>query len=120
MDKRVVGTLMGITNMLLWFMPWTEFTLGEMAFYRTGSHIGGIAYLLLLSSLAYAMLSWAPQPAPRIIVAGLSTMLSGFLWLEAGEAAAWGLVGLSTLSGVSLLEAIGRSRAEGKAGQEAE
>lgn len=37
MDKRVVGTLMGIAGMLLWFMPWTEFTLGEMAFYRTGS-----------------------------------------------------------------------------------
>ncbi len=69
MDKRVVGTLLGIAGMLLWFMPWTEFSMGDMDFYRTGSHIGGIAYILLMSSLAYAVLSWVPQPVPRIIVA---------------------------------------------------
>ena len=50
MDKRVVGTLLGIAGMLLWFMPWMEFSMGDMDFYRTGSHIGGIAYLLLLSN----------------------------------------------------------------------
>jgi hypothetical protein len=87
MDKRVVGTLLGIAGMLLWFMPWMAFSMGDMDFYRTGSHIGGIAYLLLLSSLAYAVLSWVAQPMPRIIVAALSTLLSGFFWLNAGEAA---------------------------------
>ena len=27
MDKRVIGTLLGIAGMLLWFMPWTEFSM---------------------------------------------------------------------------------------------
>lgn len=29
MDKRVVGTLQGIAGMLLWFMPWMEFSMVE-------------------------------------------------------------------------------------------
>ena len=74
MDKRVVGTLLGIAGVLLWFMPWMAFSMGEMEFHQTGSHIGGIAYLLLLSSLAYAVLSWVAQPMPRVIVAALSAM----------------------------------------------
>ncbi|MBS0348022.1 MAG: hypothetical protein JSR69_16355 [Proteobacteria bacterium] len=106
MDKRVVGTLLGIAGMLLWFMPWTEFSMGDMDFYRTGSHVGGIAYILLMSSLASAVLSWVPQPVPRIIVAALSTLLSGYFWLSMGEVAAWGLVGLCMVSGISLLDAI--------------
>jgi len=120
MDKRVVGTLLGIAGMLLWFMPWTEFSMGNMDFYRTGSHIGGIAYVLLMSSLAYAVLSWVPQPVPRIIVAALSTLLSGFFWLNAGEAAAWGLVWLCTVSGFSLLQAIERNSTERKVEPQAE
>ena len=120
MDKRVVGTLLGIAGVLLWFMPWMEFSMGEMDFYRTGSHIGGIAYLLLLSSLAYAVLSWVAQPMPRIIVAALSTLLSGFFWLNAGEEAAWGLVWLCTVSGFSLLQAIERNSAERKSEPQAE
>jgi len=114
MDKRVVGTLLGIAGMLLWFMPWTEFSMGDMDFYRTGSHIGGVAYVLLMSSLASAVLSWVPQPVPRIIVAALSTLLSGYFWLNAGEAAAWGLVWLCAVSGFSLLQAIERNSAERK------
>jgi hypothetical protein len=120
MDKRVVGTLLGIAGVLLWFMPWMAFSMGEMDFYRTGSHIGGIAYVLLLSSLAYAVLSWVPQPVPRIIVAALSTLLSGFFWLNAGEAAAWGLAWLCAVSGFSLLQAIERNSAERKSEPQAE
>ena len=120
MDKRVVGTLLGIAGMLLWFMPWTEFSMGDMDFYRTGSHIGGIAYVLLMSSLASAILSWVPQPVPRIIVAALSTLLSGSFWLSAGEAAAWGLVWLCAVSGIGLLQAIERNSAERKIEPQAE
>ena len=94
--------------------------MGEMDFYRTGSHIGVIAYLLLLSSLAYAVLSWVAQPMPRVIVAALSTLLSGFFWLNAGEEAAWGLVWLCTVSGFSLLQAIERNSAERKSNPQAE
>ncbi|MDY0040972.1 MAG: hypothetical protein RBS57_11740 [Desulforhabdus sp.] len=111
MDKRIVGTLLGIAGILLWFMPWTQFSIGEMEFARTGSHVGGIAYVLLMSSLAYAVLSWVTEPVPRIIVAALSTLLSSNFWLDAGEAAAWGLVGLCMASGISLLQAIEENRA---------
>lgn len=120
MDKRVVGTLLGIAGVLLWFMPWMAFSMGDMDFHQTGSHIGGIAYVLLMSSLASAILSWVPQPVPRIIVAALSTLLSGFFWLNAGEAAGWGLVWLCAVSGFSLLQAIERNGAERKSEPQAE
>jgi hypothetical protein len=113
MDKRVVGTLLGIAGVLLWFMPWMAFSMGDMDFHRTGSHVGGIAYVLLMSSLASAVLSWVLQPVPRIIVAALSVLLSGFFWLNAGEAAAWGLVWLCAVSVIALLQAIERNSAEG-------
>lgn len=106
MDKRVVGTLLGIGGMWLWFMPWRQFSIEAFDFYQTGSHMGGVAYMLLMSSFAYAVLAWLPQPVPRIIVASVATLLAGFFWLSHGESAAWGLVGLSLLSGVSLVEAI--------------
>lgn len=48
MDKRVVGTLLGIAGMLLWFMPWTEFSMGDLAFYPYHST------QLLLHNLALA------------------------------------------------------------------
>lgn len=120
MDKRVVGTLLGIAGVLLWFMPWMAFSMGDMDFHQTGSHIGGIAYVLLMSSLASAILSWVPQPVPRIIVAALSTLLSGFFWLNAGEEAAWGLVWLCAVSVIGLLQAIERNSAERKSEPQAE
>lgn len=62
--------------------------------------------MLLMSSFAYAVLAWFLQPLPRIIVAAVATLLAGLFWLSYGESAAWGLVGLCLLSGVSLIEAI--------------
>ena len=89
MDKRVVGTLLGIAVVLLWFMPWMEFSVGDMEFYRTGSHIGGIAYLLLMSSLAYAVLSWVAQRSdkrPQLARRGDSRRWSEFC-LESSQVA---------------------------------
>ncbi len=106
MDKRVVGTLLGIGGMWLWFMPWRQFSIEAFDFNQTGSHMGGVAYMLLMSSFAYAVLAWLPQPVPRIIVAAVATLLAGLFWLSFGESAAWGLVGLCLVSGVSLIEAV--------------
>ena len=94
MDKRVVGTLLGIAGLLLWFMPWMAFSMGDMDFHQTGSHIGGIAYVLLMSSLASAILSWVPQPVPRIIVAAQNTMMvaAGAVLFSAIVGSALGLV----------------------------
>ena len=114
MDKRVVGTLLGIAGMLLWFMPWMAFSMGDMEFHRTGSHIGGIAYVLSHKLNRSTGNRPPPQPVPRIIVAALSVLLSGFFWLNAGEAAAWGLVWLCAVSVIALLQAIERNSAERK------
>ena len=95
-----------------WFMFGSLVDQDEMARMLGGDPLSRLA--IRLSSLASAVLSWVPQPVPRIIVAALSTLLSGFFWLNAGEAAAWGLVWLCAVSVIALLQAIERNGAERK------
>jgi hypothetical protein len=47
--------------MWLWFMPWRQFSIEAFDFNQTGSHMGGVAYMLLMSSFAYAVLAWLPN-----------------------------------------------------------
>lgn len=76
-------------------MPWiTVSWMGMDGLFQTGIHIGGIAYLLLLASATYAVLSWIEQPVPRLVSAFLATLISGLFFLQAGSAVAWGLIGL--------------------------
>lgn len=67
--------------------------------YQAGHHIGGIAYLLLLASGAYAALSWMELRVPRLIAGAVVTGIASLFLVQAGSAAAWGLYGL-LLTGV--------------------
>ena len=67
---------------------------------------GGIAYLLLLSSLAYAVLSWIEQHVPRIIAASLALAICLLFLAQAGSSVAWGLIALIIVSSASIVLAI--------------
>lgn len=72
MNRRTIGTVLGVVGVVLWFMPLAYVTfMGQEAF-QAGHHVGGIAYLLLAGSVAYAVLSWMEQHVPRIIAASVA------------------------------------------------
>lgn len=110
MDNKVKGVLLGVAGIILWFMPlaaWDQQFMGQsMTMHQAGHHIGGIAYLLLLSSIAYAALSWFEQHQLRIIAAGIATGISLLFLVQAGSTVAWGLLVLIVVSGASVWFAI--------------
>jgi hypothetical protein len=110
MDNKVKGVLLGVAGVILWFMPlaaWDQEFMGQlMTMHQAGHHIGGIAYLLLLSSLAYAALSWLEQHQLRIIAAGIATGISLLFLVQAGSSVAWGLLALIVVSGASIWFAV--------------
>lgn len=109
-DKKIFGVLLGVIGVILWFTPfveWKQEFMGEIiSLHQTGQHIGGIAYLLPLSSFAYAVLSWFELHELRIIAAGVSMGISLLFLYQAGDKVAWGLITLIIVAGISLLAAI--------------
>ncbi len=106
MNKKVVGTVLGVAGCLLWFMPFVYVIFMGNEAYQAGNHIGGIAYLLLISSFAYAVLSWLEQIIPSIIAATLALVICLLFLLQAGAAVAWGLIALTIVSLVSVVLAV--------------
>jgi hypothetical protein len=98
MDKKTTSTLLGISSCVLWFMPWVYLDFMGVNAYQSGSHIGGLAYILLLAAVAYAILSWLLQYQLCLIVAGLSVLIAGGYLFLAGGAMGWGLVGIFFVS----------------------
>ena len=77
MYKKEFGFLLGLLGIFLWFTPLIYLDVDKMkgsffdglVLYQTGHHIGGIAYLLLLSCAAYSYSSWLCNNEPRITTA---------------------------------------------------
>jgi hypothetical protein len=102
MKNKVIGTILGVIGMLLWFMPFVYVEFMGMKAHQTGQHIGGIAYLLLISSIAYAVLSWLEQHTPRIIASIVATAICLLFAVQAGASIAWGLLGLMIISAMGV------------------
>jgi hypothetical protein len=100
MNKKTIATALGVISAVFWFLPWVYIEFMGVNAYQSGSHIGGLAYLILLASLAYAALSWMELHVPRLIASGLSTGISGLYLIIAGASIAWGLIGLFVFSAV--------------------
>jgi len=94
MNKKLIATLLGVSGALLWFMPLVNVEFMGQHMHRTGQHIGGIAYLILLAALAYTALSWMQQNVPRSIASGLAAAICGLFLFQARADAAWGLYAL--------------------------
>lgn len=106
MNAKVLGTILGVAGMLLWFMPLAYVEFGHMTAHQTGNSIGGIAYLLLFASLAYTVLSWMEQHVPRIIAASLGLVICLMFLAQAGSSVAWGLVALIIVHAESIYLAV--------------
>lgn len=103
-DGRTWGAALGVAGMLLWFMPLINFL--SLNMHQSGVHIGGIAYLLLFASLAYAVLSWLGQHVPRMIAGSVALAICLLFLVQVGESAAWGLIALILVSAISIVLAV--------------
>lgn len=103
MDHKTKGVVLGLAGVILWFMPLVNFGFMGLDIYQAGSHIGGISYLLLAVSAAYAVLSWFEQHQLRIVAAGIATAIGLLFLVQFGNRAAWGLYLLIVVSGVGCI-----------------
>jgi len=109
MNRGILGVIIGVIGIILWFMPlvsWQEEFMGEyVTVYQAGYHIGGIAYLLLLSMFAYAVFSWFQLHELRMIAGAVALFVCSLFFFQASENAGWALVGLIILSIIGILMA---------------
>lgn len=101
MKQIVRGVLLGLAGVYLWFRPLAS--VGVHVF-QTGREVEdyfNITYLLLASSLAYAIFSCFALHKLRIVVASISTGISLLFLIDAGSNATWALYALSVVSGMS-------------------
>lgn len=110
MNRQILGVLIGVAGIFLWFMPlvsWEQEFMGAYRkLYQTGYHIGGIAYLQLLSMFAYAFFSWFNLHPLRIISSALSLIICLIFIFQALSNAGWGLIGLILISIVGIVLAL--------------
>ncbi len=104
--RKIFGTILGISGVLIWYMPLAHVQIGGKIAYQAGNHIGGIAYLLLFSLLGYSVLSWLEQHIPRIIAASVALVVSLMFLFQAGSDAAWGLFGMIFFCIASIVAAV--------------
>lgn len=90
MDNKMKGVLLGVSGLVLWFTPFAYVEFMGMSAYQSGQHVGGIAYLLLLASIGYAVLSWVEQYQLAVVSAGVATGICALFALRAGSSIAWG------------------------------
>ncbi|MGY5586045.1 hypothetical protein [Vibrio cincinnatiensis] len=102
MDKKVVGLSLGIAGVFLWFMPFVKVNMFGFIGYQNGTHIGGIAYLLISASFAYSVLSWLELNVPRIVAATVASAICLLFLVQAGSSAEWGLLALTAISLISV------------------
>lgn len=118
MDKRVIGVVIGVAGIFLWFMPfvsWTQEFMGiTQRFYQAGYHIGGIAYLLLFSMFAYSVFSWFKIHPLRIISGVLSLLICLMFFVKAGSNVGWGLIVLTLASAIGIILAVIDNKEEKK------
>lgn len=119
MDKKMVAVLLGIAGVILWFMPFANIEFMGFKAYQTGQHIGGIAYLLLLASIAYAALSWMQQSQLAVIAAAVATGVCLLFAVQVGASIAWGLILLLIVSIASIVFAVRNRQNQGLSGQAA-
>ena len=118
MDRRMFGLLLGVAGVGLWFMPLAYVNVGMfskmfegMQLYQAGHHIGGIAYLLLLSSAVFAISSWILNKHISIVAATVLLGVSVLFLFQAGSSAAWGLICLLVVSLMCLVFAFKMKKA---------
>lgn len=93
-DRTILGIILGIATLALWFAPFVSYG----AMYQAGHHIGGLAYLLPLASVAFGILSFLGQFKVRFIVALAHSALCLLYVSQAWASIGWGLIVLTAVS----------------------
>lgn len=113
MDKKAVGMLLGVAGVILWFMPFLSVKMGDynnmfhgLQLHQAGHHIGGIAYLLIISSAIYAVSAWLLNKQISIVAAVVTLGISAWLVIQVGSSVAWGLISLVAVAIASLILAL--------------
>lgn len=93
MNNGTQDVILAVTGILLWFAPFQYVEFMNVVGYQSGSHIGGLSYLLLIAYVAYAVFSWKAL-RPLALVASATGLGIGLLFaVQAGSNIAWGLIG---------------------------
>jgi small-conductance mechanosensitive channel len=104
--SQILGAGLGVGGAILWMMPTVTLQfMGEPA-YQAGHYIGGYAYLLLISVLAYSVFSWVGYPLLRVITAVVMLGICIGFFLQASSRGSWGLVSLLLNSCACLILAL--------------
>ena len=103
MINKVFGTILGTLAIILWFMPMNYVSMMGMDMYQAGNHLGGIAYVVLACSFAYALMSWTTLHIPRIIVSVVATLVCLLMLAMLVDTFAWGLVAMTITSAISAI-----------------
>lgn len=93
MNNGTQDVILAVAGILLWFAPFQYVEFMNVVGYQSGSHIGGLSYLLLIAYVAYAVFSWKAL-RPLALVAAATGLGVGLLFaVQVGTSIAWGLIG---------------------------
>lgn len=101
MDNRIAGVILGVAGILLWFAPFQYVEFMDMVGYQSGQHIGGISYLLPITSLAYAAFAWNAMYELALVASATGLGIALLFAIQAGSSIGWGLIALPVLLGCS-------------------
>lgn len=74
----------GSAGALAWFMPWWHFQWMGMSMHQNGTHIGGLAFLLLGAFVAMLVFAWRDQKKEALAATVVAALLAA---LYASDAA---------------------------------
>jgi hypothetical protein len=102
MDKKMIGTTLGVVGVILWFQPFVSF--GRL--FQSGQHIGGLAYVLLAASIIFATASYFEKfdlvKLLSFVILGLTSLLVFQYMGKSG----WGLISYLILAIYSVYYAL--------------
>lgn len=78
-NRKTSGVVFGVLGLVLWFKPFIIFQFNPNdPFYKTGLEMGGMSYLLIVGSVAFAIFSWIEEM--RLLT--ISAMLNLYVCLS--------------------------------------
>lgn len=94
------GLIVGLLNTFFWFVPWYSWTqdfMGEsMYMTQNGTHVGGMAYLLIASSILYSIFSYRKNFQLQIVFGSIQLFLAALFMLNGNLS--WGLPAIFIVS----------------------
>lgn len=98
------GLMIGIANVFLWFAPWysgsMEFMGETIQVTQNGTHVGGMAYLLMAASILFAVFSYLKNYQLQKVFGIVQIVAAGMFCLNGSLS--YALPSIMILSGVGI------------------